>query len=496
MLSFNKNVICVYTDKKYKEDTVCGSSDIDIGVVIKDNASAEDTADLMAFLDGFRRMSIVAMYFVIWKAAELKNSLEMSVNPKYQHSIPVIPAKMRLALKPARQDSERNNWIFCFFNSFTDMYYTANEIRTPSIVRHFCNNFIKLSKKLTPGVHETANYAFCKMLLGGEDKRPVDIRNACRLYVQIANGANMRFDAAMMEKFTNMHLGAVLQIEERVNTDRACAIHAGLSMRLTDARYPQKNKAAILEQLRPSIADFCDKQNGTVRSVLLASAPCTDFGYFLYFILDDRAPDTACLKAISDSAGFPPHPLFGAITKHRICFISDRPNFIRSSGLSYLNTFHNPYCLPVEYYYLKRHGEIVCGDDMMDLLREPTASALFENIMAFSSRLPSTVRNAFMGDQLYVQRIISLLYCTLPATQLFLDHGMITTTPRETVAEYIRHYGKDASWIEKTYENYVDNPEPRRIEITAPLLKEWRAISEDILESIDLKVAELLRKAK
>ena len=70
-----------------------------------------------------------------------------------------------------------------------------------------------------------------------------------------------------------------------------------------------KNKHTILKKIQPNITDFYYKHKNTLKSIVLSSAPCTNFGYHTYFILNDNLNNNEYYNIISSIKKYYPDNL-------------------------------------------------------------------------------------------------------------------------------------------------------------------------------------------
>ena len=496
VLSFSKDVLCVYRDEKHKEDQVYGSSDIEFGVILKNACAEENVYKFFPVLRLFQKLFPIIGTLTIFKEPELLNTLRAGIDKKYTRRTVLL--KRNNFSMPAVTTSweKRKNLSPQLFYELSLSYYDAMKLKNISVIRHFCNSFVKLTRNLYSQHPHVSNYVSCKNFLDKTDPEIARARNIYRAYIRISRGERISFGEVENDlpkaylSSMNLILHDLTQdyvpFPENIKTD----------VTITNLSLPQENESAVSDRISPGIRAFCESQAHSIKSAILASAPCTNFGYFLYFILNDNLGDPEYLKTISDiKKAYPDRLLFSAVGSYHIYFIAHMPEILRFSGLNYINKFRHPSCLPVEYYYLKRHGKIIYGENLVENLTEPGRDELLENILRFSSSLPSKVRWAFMGR--HIRHIMAYLYCILPATRLILEHGVITTTPGESLLEYRKHYGKEAAWLEDNYETYSKNLKPSKIgtTVTQSHLKNWYLHADKILHNITSRTSEILESS-
>ncbi len=496
VLSLSKDVLCVYKDRKHREDLVYGSSDIDIGVVLKNACDEENVYKFFSFLNLVQRLLPLIEPFTIFKESELLNTLRAGIDRKYTRSTVLLKRKGFHVPAVSTSQEKRKNLSPLLFCDLSLSYYNAMKLKNTSAIRHCCNSFVKLTRNLYPQCSGGSNYAACEKFLDSADPGIARAKKIYSFYMRICRGEKVSL-GEIENDLPKAYLSSMdLILHHLTQDDISFPENTGTRVTVTNLSLPQENQSAVSDRISPGIRAFCESQAHVIKSAILASAPCTNFGYFLYFILNDNLGDTEYLEAISCiKKAYPDDLLFGAVGSYHIYFSLHMPEILRFSGLNYINKFRHAGCLPVEYYYLKRHGKTIYGENIIENLIEPGRGELLENTLRFSSSLPSKVRWAFMGKR--IGRIVAYLYCILPATRLVLEHGIITTTPGEALVEYRKHYGKEAAWLEDTYETYNKNLRPTEIRTSATEshLRDWYLHADKLLYNITSRTSEILQNS-
>jgi len=493
LIALNRSVICVYLDKKDKKDLVCGSSDIDYIIVTKNDIDYYQAYKIFNFIYLTKKFIPIFGAHMILKKSEFINALKMGIDVKYIKKEILFKRKEFSLPDISLSYDNFKNWPFFFFNGLSHIYYDVLKIKTINMVRQFCSLIIKFFKSHSLENIIISKYDFCKKILEKADPDNPQIKTICNYYLLSSRGVKIQFNDKAIKDLTSAYVMSLNLLQKYLEPDLSKSEkRIEFELALTKSVYEHVSEPYIFDDISPQIIDFCKKQNGTIKSAVLASAPCTDFGYFVYFILNENLNDLEYLEIISAAKNI---TIFSKLTHLRKCGMFNLPKILKSNSLNYINTFHDPLCIPIEYYYLKRHGKIIYGENVIENLIEPDKKFLIENILRFASYLPIKTRRMFVNTR-PISHLISLLYCTLPSTKLLLEHGIITTTAKETFVEYIEHYGKEADWLRKTHENYINNTNPQKIKISEGTTEEWYKITEKILDDIRSKTSELLKDVK
>jgi hypothetical protein len=260
-------------------------------------------------------------------------------------------------------------------------------------------------------------------------------------------------------------------------TSRGCIADRGSNHLAFVASVTPETRRQAVESCRPAIGELCTSLGDTVKSAILSAVPGTSYEYRIQLI-------------VRDELGLEAHLNLGRAVRQlftgKKSYLKVRPDYFRLRPPMVLTStmwrmMHRSYnsLRPVEeYYFLKRHGGVLWGEDLRDELSEPSFADITQSGVLAVADLRNRIWAALNLRQ--SRRLADLVIGRVPTLWLLLAHSTIATSMGEAISSSCESSFPHASVLEKLYRRVAgrvpqDLP-PVTDEIWAPALAsltEW-----------------------
>jgi hypothetical protein len=231
------------------------------------------------------------------------------------------------------------------------------------------------------------------------------------------------------------------------SSDECLADQGSKYLSFADSVAPETRGRAA-ESCKSAIAELCSSLDGTVRSALLGAVPGTSYEYRIYFVVREELSVDAYVnlsRAVRE--------LFSGAKS----YLKVRPDYLRLRPPLVLTpvlwrTMHHWYnsLRPVEeYYFLKRHGVMLWGDDMRGDLIEPSRVDITRSAVLAVADLRNRIWAALHLRQSH--RLADLVMGRVPTLWLLLANSMVATSVGEAVSSCCESSFPHASKLETLY---------------------------------------------
>jgi hypothetical protein len=189
------------------------------------------------------------------------------------------------------------------------------------------------------------------------------------------------------------------------------------------------DRAALAVQT--AITGLCRAQADAVQSVILGADPGCRYEYRIYFILRDELPFARRLevsRALRELFAGP-----GSYNRISTDYFRLRfPILLTVTMWRAAARWYHVLRTAEEFYFLRRHGVVLFGDDLRDDLSPPTRADTLRSAAAAISDLRNIVWESVHHRQ--SARLADILLGRIPALWLLLSHATVATSPGEALA--------------------------------------------------------------
>jgi len=216
---------------------------------------------------------------------------------------------------------------------------------------------------------------------------------------------------------------------------------------------PQTLETVINEQKEISEMIYSDWKD-MIKTVVLSSSGNRDYSYKIYYIIkDDIPPEEMAVFIRASLDAYQDKRVFDYFTHFK------HPLFMTENMMISSYAFNKS---PFESVYLKKHGIVLSGKNRLDKLKTDD-NVLYSRVLTETLRMPSYIRTMLKYPRIHVKnksnmnlRLIDTMTGEIASTRLLLDKGIVTTTVRETINEYISQYDDEYSrFLENESNNYI-----------------------------------------
>src|ERR1700683_958555 len=214
-----------------------------------------------------------------------------------------------------------------------------------------------------------------------------------------------------------------------------------------DSVVPETRDRAVAS-CKSAIAELCSSLGGTVRSAILGAVPGSSYEYRIHLIVREDLGLDAHLALSRTLRGLLSGP--DSYRKIRPHYLRLRPPIVLTPSM--WRTMHRWYnsLRPVEeYYFLKRHGVVLCGEDMRRDLREPSRADIMRSAVIAVADLRNRIWTALHLHQ--SRRLVDLVMGRVPTLWLLLADSTVATSVGEAVSSCSESSFPHASELEELY---------------------------------------------
>jgi len=210
---------------------------------------------------------------------------------------------------------------------------------------------------------------------------------------------------------------------------------------------PETRERAVAS-CKATIADLCSSLGGSVRSAVLGAVPGTSYDYRLHLVVREDLSLSSHLKLCHAL-----RELFsgtGSYCKVPIDYLRMRPPIVLTPALwRSMHHWYNSLRPVEEYYFLKRHGVVLWGEDMRGELRDPSRADVTRSAVLAVADLRNRIWTALHLRQSC--RLVDLVMGRVPTLWLLLADSTVATSVGEAVRGCVEGSTPHASKLETLY---------------------------------------------
>jgi hypothetical protein len=403
-----------------RKDHCFGSSDLDLRAQTAPLSAAEyfSLADRLAdvLLPTRLWLKILDFYIFAPREMELQRILESMSFDREPRWIRLIGPKAIVNGAPREPEQAGLCRAMYEYGSLSqELFEGALDIHSTRLV---FRRFTRIDNELRSGAHAVA--------LGSEQDRvkALNIAETATL--------NGRMREVQLSDLEHIYALALRECDS-LSEPRAARVEVESGFDFSGEAIPPDTLDDAVSSCSAAIVDLCATLSGQVQSAILGGVPTANFDYRIYLILRDGLTPEECSKVFRTIRAA--YGTAGSYARIPIRYLRLRYPTVLTTQMWRASCRWYHALRPVEeYYFLKRHGVILWGDDPRDQLIAPAGPDLIRSAAIAVSDLRNLAWECVHEDRR--SQFADLLLGRIPALYLLLSESRIATSSAEALRDY------------------------------------------------------------